>query len=126
MRAIAGSGAALAAVAELADHGVGDAQLDRGHALAAGEQLLLLVGRGAGDREHGAGAVDQGDAGVEHPRRGARHGGQAGARLDRLGERVEQAWIFRVRRVFVSLDLGGHPPHYPPGCDAALAAVDDW
>ena len=66
MRAIAGSGGALAAVAQLADGGVGDPQLDRGHALAAGEQLLLLVGRGAGDREHGAGAVDQGDAGVEH------------------------------------------------------------
>ena len=93
MRAIAGSGGALAAVAQLADGGVGDPQLDRGHPLAAGEQLLLLVGGGAGDREHGAGAVDQGDAGVEQPRRRARHRGQAGARLDRLGERVEQPWI---------------------------------
>ena len=43
MRAIAGSGALLAAVAQLTDRAVGDPQLDRGHALAAGEQLLLLV-----------------------------------------------------------------------------------
>ena len=91
MRAIAGSGARLRPVAQLADRAVGDPQLDRRHPLAAGQQLLLLVGRGAGHGEHRARALDQRDAGVQHPRRGPRHGGQPGARLDRLGERARGA-----------------------------------
>ena len=100
MRAIAASGGAAAAVAQLADHRVGDPQLDRDHALAAGEQLLLLVGGGAGDREHGAGAVDQRDAGVEDLGRGAGDRRQAGARLDRLGERVEAPVACALCRLF--------------------------
>ncbi len=69
--AIAGSGSAGGAVAQLADDGVRDPQLDRVTSSPPGEQLALLVGRGAGDGEHGAGAVDQGDAGAQHlaPRR---------------------------------------------------------
>ena len=93
-------GGAGAAVAELADHRVGDPQLDPGHVVAAGDQLLLLVGGGAGDREHGARAVDQGDAGVEDLGRGAGDRGQAGARLDRLGERVERPGIALLYRAF--------------------------
>jgi hypothetical protein len=84
MRAIAASGAALA--------------------LAAGEQLLLLVGGGAGHSQDRAGAVDQGDAGVQHPRRSPCHGGQPGARLDRLGEGVEGRRIVGDR---------GHAANYP-------------
>ena len=95
MRAIDGAGGCFGAVAQLADGCVGDPQLDLGHVVAAAEQLFLLVGRGAGDREHGARAVDQGDAGVQQPGRGAGDGGQPGALFDGVGERVEQRRIFR-------------------------------
>ena len=101
-------GLGLAAVAQLADHAVGDPQLDPGDVVATGDQLLLLVRGGAGDREDGAGAVDQGDAGVEHPGRGAGDRGQPGARLDRLRERVEGAWITRIYRGFLAFGGGGH------------------
>ena len=87
-------------VAQLTDGGIGDPQLDAGHAVAAGKQPLLLVGRGAGDRENGAGAVDQGDAGVQQAGGRARHRGQAGTRLDRFRERVEEARISRICRAF--------------------------
>ncbi len=86
-------GSRLRPVAQLADRGVGDPQLDFDHAFATREQLLLLVRRGTGDGEDGAGAVDQGNGGIEQSRRGAGHRGQPGARLDRLRECVEQPRI---------------------------------
>jgi hypothetical protein len=108
-------------VAELADGGVRDPQLDRGHALAAGEQLLLLVGGGSGDREHGAGAVDQGDAGAQQAGRRAGDRRQACARLDRFGKRVEQGWIFRMGR-----DPGRLRARWHRGIIAALFAVQEF
>ena len=82
-------GAAAGAPAQLADHRVGDPQLDRLHAGARGEQLLLLGVRAGGDGEDGAGAIDQGDAGVERLGRRPGDRGQPGSRLDRLRERLE-------------------------------------
>ncbi len=90
-------------IAQLADGAVGDPQLDPSNRLAPGEQLALLVGRGAGNRQNGAGAVDQSDAGVQDPCRGPGDGRQAGAGFDRIGERVEHPWIPFVCRLFLPL-----------------------
>ena len=60
-------------------------------------------GRGPGDREDRAGAVDQGDAGAQQAGGGAGDRGQAGARLDRFGERVEKHRIPGLCRAFSPL-----------------------
>ena len=72
-------GLRVGAVAQFTDCGVGDSQLDRDHAISPCQQLLLLVGGRAGDRQHGAGAIDQGHRGVEDLGGRRRHGRQASA-----------------------------------------------
>ena len=62
-------------------------------------QQRALVGRRArGDGQHGPGAVGQHQAGVERPRRRAHDLGQAGTRLDGVGDRVQRSEVEPGRR----------------------------
>ena len=62
-----------------------------------GHQRALVGGRARGDGQHGARAVDQDQGRVERARRGAHDLGQARARLDGVGDRLERAEIERRR-----------------------------
>jgi hypothetical protein len=102
-----------AAVAQLANGAVGDPQLHPGHLLPTGQQLLLLVRRGTGDSQDGAGAVDQDNAGIEDLGRRSSHAGQSSARLDRLRERVEGPSFLLFCRSFLAFGGGCHAPIIP-------------
>ena len=87
--------ARAAAQAQPADDRVADAQLVGADAGRVGHQRALVRRRARGDRQHGAGAVDQDERGVERARRGAHHLGQPVARFDRVRDRGERVEIER-------------------------------
>ena len=90
------------------DHGVPHPQLVRDDAGGVGHQRPLVGARARGHRQHGARAVDQHERGVERPRRGADHLGQAEPGLDGvadLGQRVE---VVRRGRLAPDRDRLGH------------------
>ena len=78
---------------QLADRLVGDAQLDRVDAGGAVEQRALVGRRARGDGQDRAGAIEQDEARLEHPRGGADDIGQSGARFDRLRDGVQSSKI---------------------------------
>jgi hypothetical protein len=80
-----------------ADDAVGHAQRDAVDPLAAGQQRALLGGRSRGDRERGAPGVGHREARLERLCRRAHDLGQAGPRLDRLGDRVERREVGHPR-----------------------------
>ena len=82
-----------AAHPQLADRGLGDLELDRRDVVGVAHQRALVGGRARGDGEHRRRAVDQDQAGVERAGGGAEDLGQAGAGLDRVGDRRERAEV---------------------------------
>ena len=81
---------AAVAVVQPADDCAGDRQVQPLAARLARQHRALVLGRGAGDREHAARGVDHRDAGVERAPAGARDLGQSGAALDGLGDGSER------------------------------------
>ena len=103
----AGPGLAATAHAQRAHRGVGHAQLDRVDPGRVVEQRALVGRRARGDGQHCPGAVGQHEAGIQRPRRRADDLGQAGARLDGVGDRVQRSEVEPGRR---SVGRGGHAP----------------
>ena len=91
--------------AQRADALVGHAQVERLDPGPAGGQRALVGGRAGGDGEHGAGAVGEHEARVERARGGADHLRQPGARLDRVGDRVQRRRSGPVSKRCAGMDM---------------------
>jgi hypothetical protein len=81
---------------QLADHGLGDSQLDRRDVVGAAHQRALIGGRASGDGEHGTGPIDQDQTRVERAGGGPEDLGQAGTRLNGVGDRGERPEVRRA------------------------------
>jgi hypothetical protein len=89
-------------------HGrVGHPQLDRLDPGRVVEQRALVGRRARRHSEHGPRAIGQHEAGVERPSGSTDDLGQAGTRLDGVGDRVQRSEIEPGRR---SVGRGGHAP----------------
>ena len=86
-----------ARIRSLPDGRLGDLELDRGHIVGVAHQRALVGGAAGRDREHGRGAVDQDQAGVERAGGGTQDRGQTGAVLDGIGDRGQRSQVGRGR-----------------------------
>ena len=102
-----GAGLAPRAHPQRAHRRIGHPQLDRLDPGRVVEQRALVGRRTRRHGQHRPRAVGQHEAGVERPSGGADDLGQAGARLDGVGDRVQRSEIEPGRR---SVGRGGHAP----------------